>query len=69
MDDFTLLKALQAELIATLEKRRNPAECTSHRELGIAKIHRLRIQIQEIMLRIERKCDGYYYPQNETWHD
>ena len=59
MSDFELLKALQSELIFTLEERKKvktwiPRTCCR------AKIHRLRLQIQEVMLRIERKCEGSY---------
>lgn len=59
MSDFELLEALQTELISTLEERKKvkkwiPNTCCR------AKIHRLRLQIQEVMLRIERKCKGSY---------
>lgn len=59
MSDFELLKALQSELIFILEERKKvkkwiPRTCCR------AKIHRLRLQIQEVMLRIERKCAGSF---------
>lgn len=59
MSDFEILKALQSELIFTLEERKEvkkwiPRTCCK------GKIHRLRLQLQEVMLRIERKCGGYY---------
>ena len=59
MSDFELLEALQSELIFILEERKKvkkwiPRTCCR------AKIHRLRLQIQEVMLRIERKCEGSF---------
>ena len=59
MSDFEILKALQSEFILTLEERKKvkkwiPRTCCR------AKIHRLRLQIQEVMLRIERKCEGSF---------
>lgn len=69
MSDFELLKALQSELISTLEKRRKvkkwiPKTCCR------AKIHRLRLQIQEVMLRIERKCNGWFKGEkSEEWEE
>lgn len=58
MSDFDLLKALQKELVDTLSARKQirnwfPKDCCN------AKIHRLRLQIQEVMLRIERKLSTY----------
>lgn len=68
MDDFTLLKALQKELIDTLEQRKKVVHwCT--RETSAAKVRRLRLQIQEVMRRIEKQCHGCYIPDSgETWH-
>lgn len=64
--DFELLKALQSELIRTLEERKKskrwfPRSCCK------AKIRRLRVQIQELMLRIEQKCESYYKDGKEDW--
>lgn len=66
MSDFELLKSLQNELIETLKERKKhspyiPRTCCK------AKIHRLRLQIQEVMLRIENKCDGYMKYDKEKW--
>lgn len=68
MDDFTLLKALQKELIDTLEQRKNVVHwCT--RGVSVAKIRRLCLQIQEVMRRIEKQCQGWCIPDaGETWH-
>ena len=49
--DFELLIALQNELINILEGRKNSNEWIS-RCYSKAKIRRLRLQIQEVMLRI-----------------
>lgn len=74
MDDYTLLKTLQNELIETLNQRIaldnqcNEYAVYSVREVSVAKIRRLRLQIQEVMLRIERKC-GRYCTDHEAWHD
>lgn len=66
MSDFELLKALQKELIDTLKERKRvakwiPQSCCK------AKIHRLRLQIQEVMLRIERECNGQVKYGKERW--
>lgn len=69
MSDFELLKALQSELINTLEERKKlgpnnriPRTCCKD------KIRRLRLQIQEVMLRIEQKCESPYYRKDkEDW--
>lgn len=69
MSDFELLKALQSEMINTLEERKKldstnciPRTCCKE------KIRRLRLQIQEVMLRIEQKCDpSYYRKDKEDW--
>lgn len=58
MSDFELLKALQKELVETLEERKRigvyvPRSCSK------AKIRRLRLQIQEVTVRIENKCRGW----------
>lgn len=59
--DFDLLISLQEELRNTLEERKRvvnagyfvPRSCCK------AKIRRLRLQIQEVMLRIEDRCEGW----------
>ena len=66
MTDFELLKGLQSELIETLEERKTvkkwiPRTCCK------AKIRRLRLQIQEVMLRIEMKCEGTIKYHKEGW--
>lgn len=67
MSDFEMLKALQKELVYILNQRKNikgwmPRACCK------AKINRLRLQLQEIMLRIERKCGGCEYKdRQEKW--
>lgn len=74
MSDFEKLEMLQNELIRTLEERKILAdEFRSKREKGEwcccsliprscckAKIQRLRLQIQEVMLRIERSMEGSF---------
>lgn len=66
MSDFELLKALQNELVETLEKRRN-GEWVNENEISRAKINRLRICLNEVMLRIERKCVNRYKTEPEDW--
>ena len=67
MSVFELLKALQKELIDTLKERKRTKMYFS-RSCCKAKIHRLRLQIQEVMLRIEQKCEGYYRGDDkEAW--
>ena len=66
ISDFELLKALQSELIKTLEERKKitkwfPRSCCK------AKIRRLRLQIQDVMCRIEQKCETYYKDGKEDW--
>lgn len=68
MSDFELLIALQTELTVTLKQRAKLTEPWVPRELSKAKIHRLRLQIQEVMLRIERACAGSCIYKKETWH-
>ena len=66
--DFDLLISLQEELRATLEERKRggdwghwvPKSCCK------SKIRRLRLQLQEVMSRIENKCNGYKYGK-EGW--
>lgn len=65
MSDFELLKALQNELLETLEKRKN-SETITHENCK-TKINRLRLSINEVMLRIERKCTSFYRHEQEGW--
>ncbi len=68
MSDFDLLLALQKELADTLKKRAQIMNEWVPCNLSKAKIHRLRLQIQEVMLRIERACEGGYISKKEAWH-
>lgn len=72
MSDFDLLQTLQKELVETLRERQT--HCTYiTQHASRARIHRLRMALQEVMLRIERQCErttGCYYPVDligETW--
>lgn len=71
MTDIEKLKALQDELIKTLEDRRKRALAEKipvyPRECSLAKINRLRLQAQEIMLRIERNCSGCTYKEEQEY--
>lgn len=62
--DFELLIALQNELINILEERKSSKKWIS-KCCCKAKIRRLRLQIQEIMFRIENKCTALYKNENE----
>ena len=66
ISDFELLKLLQSELVEILIERKNTEKWFA-RSCCKAKIHRLRLQIQEVMLRIENKCDTYYKKGKEEW--
>lgn len=68
MNDFDLLLALQKELADTLRARSHILNEWVPSNLSKAKIHRLRLQIQEVMLRIERACEGGYISKKEAWH-
>lgn len=68
MSDFDLLLALQKELTDTLKERARITDAWVPNNLSKAKIHRLRLQIQEVMLRIERSCEGFYIRKKEAWH-
>lgn len=69
MSDFDMLQALQIELFHTLKKRSELSGADVPKNLSKAKIRRLRLQIQEVMLRIERACDGFYIDKKgESWH-
>lgn len=65
MSDFELLKALQNELVEILEKRKSTKYVTH--ETSKAKINRLRLSINEVMLRIEKKCTSFYKDKPEAW--
>lgn len=62
--DFELLIALQNELINILEERKNSKGWISKCYCK-TKIRRLRLQIQEVMFRIENKCTTWYKNENE----
>lgn len=66
MSDFEMLKTLQQELVTTLEARK-VSEYVTH-NVSRAKIRRLRLQISEVMLRIERKCTSYFTRDDEEWY-
>ncbi len=68
MSDFDLLVTLQNEFIAILDKRACIINDWVPRAVSKAKIHRLRLQIQEVMLRIENTCEGSYIQGKEVWH-
>ena len=65
MNDFSLLIRLQKEFVELLHKRSYLSGEFAPRELGNAKLRRLRLQIQELMLKIERDYT-YYIPTKET---
>ena len=67
MSEFELLKNLQLELVNTLEKRRKSEGKYVQREFCRAKIRRLRLEISEVMLRIERKCVHSFLFEKEKW--
>ena len=66
MSDFELLKSLQEELIGALKERKK-TDCYFPRSCSKAKIRRLRLQIQDVMFRIEQKCETYYKDGKEKW--
>lgn len=62
MSDFDYLKRLLKEYTHVLELRRQAIKKGAHyaeKPYKKAKLHRLRIEIQECMLRIERNCGGF----------
>ena len=63
ISDFELLKHLQQELINTLQLRKDSKYIS--KKCCKAKIHRLRLEIQEVMLRIEQGCTGWWYHKAE----
>lgn len=66
ISDFELLKLLQSELIEILVERKKTEKWFA-RSCCKAKIHRLRLQIQDVMIRIENKCDTYCKCGKEEW--
>lgn len=67
MSDFQLLQNLQRELIDTLIERKK-VEKWFPRACCKAKVRRLRLQIQEIMLRIENSMGSMRIRgEREAW--
>lgn len=66
ISDFEMLKNLQSEFVDVLNERKK-TEKWIPRSCCKAKVHRLRLHIQEVMLRIENKCDAYYKDGKEDW--
>ena len=66
LSDFDLLKYLQNELIEVLNARKEVEEFIPN-SCCKAKIRRLRLEIQEVMLRIERKCEIFWKNGKERW--
>lgn len=61
MSDFNYLKRLLKEYTHALELRKQAKQSGAYyaeKPYNKAKLHRLRMEIQECMLRIERKCSG-----------
>ncbi len=69
MSDFDLLLTLQKELTDTLKLRTRISDGWIPSTLSKSKIRRLRLQIQEVMLRIERACQTTYIHGKESWHE
>lgn len=69
MSDFDYLKCLLKKYTHALELRKQAikkgAYC-AEKPYQKAKLHRLRIEIQECMLEIERKCGGSLV-SDEDW--
>ena len=69
MSDFNYLKHLMKEYMTALELRRQAIKKGAYyaeKPYQKAKLHRLRIEIQECMLEIERKCGGSL-ASDEDW--
>lgn len=69
MSDFDYLKRLLKEYTHVLELRRRAIKKGAYyaeKPYKKAKLHRLRIEIQECMLLIERKCGGSL-ASDEDW--
>ena len=58
MSDFNYLKRLLKEYTTALELRTIGANC-HNRQCANERLHRLRIEIQDCMLRIEKSCNRY----------
>lgn len=67
MSEFELLKTLQKELIEVLEERSKTKDYAPSRRICKAKIRRLRLQIQDVMMSIENQC-SWCTPSEETWY-
>ena len=67
ISDFELLKHLQNEMLELLLERKLQSAWIP-KKLSKARFRRLRLEIQEVMLRIERKCESYYKNgREEAW--
>ncbi len=69
MSDFDYLKRLLKEYTHALELRKQAIKKGAYyaeKPYQKAKLHRLRIEIQECMLLIERKCGGSLV-SDEDW--
>lgn len=66
MTKLDLLKVLQKEFVGVLENRAQLKKSSTPRNAGKTKLKRLRLQIQELMLEIERSCDFAKY-NIEEW--
>lgn len=69
MSDFDYLKHLMKEYTRALELRKQAIKKGAYyaeKPYQKAKLHRLRIEIQECMLEIERKCGGSL-ASDEDW--
>lgn len=71
MSDYELLLALISEYKNELKRRKDTKQTTIGEYLSYnfpcnkERIKRLRLEIQKLMLRIERKMDGF---TKETWY-
>lgn len=71
MNDYELLLALISEYKNELKRRKNTKQtmigksCFWDYPCNKERLKRLRIEIQKLMLRIERKMDGF---AKETWY-
>lgn len=69
MSDFDYLKRLMKEYTRALELRKQAIKKGAYfaeKPYQKAKLHRLRMEIQECMLLIERKCGGTLLAE-EDW--
>lgn len=65
MSKLEALTYLQTELQRTLQERKKAKYIT--KEICTAKIRRLRLQIQELMIQIERECKSIWTKEPEEW--